>query len=665
MMRYAGAGLIALFAAGVAPGALAQGMGMEEAARRFGARPYVEQASLSPDGMAAAILQPTAGQGAALYIIDLSREGELQPVRIIGSAPGQQERISGCSWASNGRLLCDIFIVTQLNNGEIAYVTRILAVDRDGGDVKLINLSQRNGEALGYGLFGGNVIDWAPGTEGHVLMMRQYVPEQTTGTHIAQTKDGVGVDDVDTVTLGIRSIEKPRPDAREYISDGKGAVRIIGLRATDSAGYDKVQLRYLYRPKTGGNWQSLSTVDGSGSNFDPHRVDPVLDIAYGLKDKDGRAAAYKKALDGSGTETLLYAHPQVDVDGFLTIGRNRRTIGVTYATDKREAFYFDPDMAKLVMALSKALPNLPLVRIVDSSEDEKKLLIWAGSDTDPGRYYLLDRTTSRMEQLLASRPQLEEVPLAKVQVVSYPAADGTMIPAYLTMPPSGAAKGLPAIVMPHGGPGARDEWGFDWLAQYFANQGYAVLQPNFRGSTGYGDGWFQKNGFQNWGMAIGDVDDGGRWLVKQGIAQADKLAIVGWSYGGYAALQSAVTEPGLFKAVIAIAPVTDLERLREERAQWSDYSRVSSYIGTGSHIEAGSPARHASAIKAPVLMFHGMMDRNVGVRQSRLMDERLRKAGGSSELITYDNLDHYLEDAAARADMLSRSAAFLAKALKL
>ncbi|MEI9851159.1 MAG: alpha/beta fold hydrolase [Sphingomonas sp.] len=121
--------------------------------------------------------------------------------------------------------------------------------------------------------------------------------------------------------------------------------------------------------------------------------------------------------------------------------------------------------------------------------------------------------------------------------------------------------------MPHGGPGARDEWGFDWLAQFFAARGYAVLQPNFRGSAGYGEDWFLENGFKSWRTAIGDVNDGGRWLVGQGIAAPAKLAIVGWSYGGYAALQSAVLDPELFKAIVAIAPVTDLGALKEE-SRW-------------------------------------------------------------------------------------------------
>ncbi len=212
---------------------------------------------------------------------------------------------------------------------------------------------------------------------------------------------------------------------------------------------------------------------------------------------------------------------------------------------------------------------------------------------------------------------------------------------------------------PHGGPGSRDEWGFDWLAQFYAHQGYAVLQPNFRGSAGYGDAWFQKNGFQSWRTAIGDVSDGGRWLMSEGIADPGKLAIVGWSYGGYAALQSAVTSPDLFKAVVAIAPVADLAQLRTEGMRYVSGAVTRDFIGSGPHIREGSPAQNAAAIKAPVMLFHGTLDSNVDVAQSKLMNDRLRDAGKRPQMVIYPGLTHNLADLTARADMLRKSDQFL------
>jgi dipeptidyl aminopeptidase/acylaminoacyl peptidase len=279
---------------------------------------------------------------------------------------------------------------------------------------------------------------------------------------------------------------------------------------------------------------------------------------------------------------------------------------------------------------------------------------------------IADRNALQLQTFLVVRSQLEGVKLATVKPVNYPAADGTLVPAYLTLPPGQEdAKDLPAIVMPHGGPSARDEWGFDWLAQFYAARGFAVLQPNYRGSAGYGDAWFKRNGFRSWEAAIGDILDAGRWLTAQHIADPAKLAIVGWSYGGYAALQSAVVDPSLYKAVVAIAPVTDLQALKEEHRYWSDFYLVSDYVGDGSHVREGSPAQNAKRIKAPVLMFHGALDSNVAIEQSKRMAANLQSAGVQSELVTWDNLDHQLDDSAVRTEMLRKSEAFLRRTLGL
>ena len=153
--------------------------------------------------------------------------------------------------------------------------------------------------------------------------------------------------------------------------------------------------------------------------------------------------------------------------------------------------------------------------------------------------------------------------------------------------------------------------------------------------------------------------DNKSWLIAQGIADPAKLAVVGWSYGGYAALQSAVVDAGLFKAVVAIAPVTDLQALKEEHRHWSDFNLVSNCVGDGPHVREGSPAKNAGKIKVPVLLFHGAFDRNVSISQSKAMAESLTAAGGRCELVTWPDLDHRLEDSAARAEMLRKSDAFL------
>jgi dipeptidyl aminopeptidase/acylaminoacyl peptidase len=255
---------------------------------------------------------------------------------------------------------------------------------------------------------------------------------------------------------------------------------------------------------------------------------------------------------------------------------------------------------------------------------------------------VFQKATKRLTEIAPARPELATMKLAPMKPVSFPAADGTMIPGYLTLPVGHSGKNLPAIVMPHGGPSARDDWGFDWLVQFFAARGYAVLQPNFRGSAGYGSEWFRNNGFQSWRTAVGDVNDAGRWLVKQGIADASRLGIDGWSYGGYAALQSQVLDPDLYRAVVAIAPVTDLVSLKDQYLDNRYYPQVAAMIGSGPHLREGSPAQNAAAIKSPVLLFHGDLDLNVGIEASRLMQARLRGAGKQVQLVEYDGAPHGL-----------------------
>jgi dipeptidyl aminopeptidase/acylaminoacyl peptidase len=634
-----------------------------DAAKAFGARPSVSHLTLSPDGQNVAYIAPGDGPGTRVYTINLAKKTS---ARLVMVADGKPLRVRRCDWVSNERLVCTVFGIVRDPNVRLAPVSRVVAVNADGSNMQILS-NLINTYSRGYLLNGGEVIDWLPDQDGAVLMTREYVPDTHLGSRSGSDKEGLGVDLVDTRNLSIKHVELPRREAVEYISDGRGTVRIIALISKTGDDLNRPGVTFEYRKPGSRDWAKLSDWNGdTREGFLPEAVDAALNVAYGLKKKDGRLAVYAISLDGSMQERLVLAHPEVDVGGLIRIGRRQRVIGTWYSTDKTYNDLFAPEVKGLVTALAKALPRQPQVDIVESSVDESVMLIRAGSDTDPGVYYIFDRKTKHLETFLVVRGELEDAQLAQVKSVSYPAADGTLIPAYLTLPPGHeSVHGLPAIVMPHGGPADRDEWGFDWLSQYFASQGFAVLQPNYRGSAGYGDAWFVQNGFHSWEVAIGDVNAGGRWLVSQGIADANKLAIVGWSYGGYAALQSAVVEPGLFKAVVAIAPVTDLAMLKEEHRGWTNFAVVSAYIGEGPHLHAGSPAEHANQIIAPVLLFHGAYDRNVSIDESKRMASRLTAAGKPCKLVTWDDLDHQLEDSSARAQLLRASSDFLTQALGL
>ena len=649
--------------AALAEAAFAQGAETGDAAARFGAMQNVSQVSLSPDGRKLAYIG-RIGEDQVIYIADLVNWG---PPKAISVMKAENGKMRWCRWSSNDRLVCKTYAIYD-DAGTLLGFTRLMAVDHDGRNMTKLT-RETNSYSHGVLQDGGTVLDWdVAGKPGQILMTREYIPDDRAGSNLGSSESGLGIDLVDTVSLKRLRYESPDRTAVEYLTDGHGTVRIMGTQSSTSFGYDRKKVRYYFRQPGSKDWKALSTVDltddGAGG-FSPYAVDAARNVVYGFDLEKGMLALFSIALDGSGKRDLVLARSDVDIDQLVTIGRNNRVVGASYATERRTIEYFDPELKKLSAALAKALPGKPNVDIVDASADENKLLLLAWSDTNPGIFYLFDKTTMQVDELLPIREALNKVPLASVRAVTYPAADGTSIPAYLTLPIGSDGKGLPAIVMPHGGPSSRDEWGFDWLAQFYAARGFAVLQPNFRGSSGYGSAWYQRNGFKSWRISVGDVNDAGRWLSAQGIAAPGKLAIVGWSYGGYAALQSQALDPDLFKAVVAIAPVTDLDRLRQDAADYADYPIVDAYIGRGAHVKEGSPAQNADRFKAPVLLFHGTMDQNVNVAQSRLMNGRLKGAGKQVTYVEFKGLDHQLPDSNARSRVLRESDAFLRKALGL
>ncbi|MBS0388914.1 MAG: prolyl oligopeptidase family serine peptidase [Proteobacteria bacterium] len=202
-----------------------------------------------------------------------------------------------------------------------------------------------------------------------------------------------------------------------------------------------------------------------------------------------------------------------------------------------------------------------------------------------------------------------------------------------------------------------------WIAQYFAARGYAVLRANVRGMSGYGDRLPEHSPFKSWRLPVDDTQRAGQWLIDQGIADPNKLSVVGWGLGGYFALQSCVVNQSLFKAVVAVGPVTDLSTLKEQFHGWSNFGLMDDYVGSGAELNEASPAHNAAKIKVPVLLFHGALDRASSIKQSRRLDEALRSAGAKHELVTWPHLDDQLEDSEARAELLRRSDAFLRRAI--
>lgn len=630
-------------------------------AERFGSLASIQQMSLSPNGTKAAYITPL-NDGSVLSVVDLVEGGAPKAITKVVRDDGE---LQTCSWLTDDRLICEV-VSHYTQRRPFLTLTRSFALDADGGNVVQIS-ALSNARSLGVAQDGGEVIDHdIDGDPYSILMTRVFVPEDTRNTRLANTDQGLGVERVDTRNGHRRTVEQAKKYASTYLSDMNGHVRIMGVVQADNSGTLSGTDRYFYRKTGSDKWEPLSKTEYDGrmtDGFIPVHIDAGKNVVYGFQRDAGLLGLYSIALDGSMEKKKVVGRSDVDVDDLVTIGRDERVVGVSYATDKRFYQFFDPELDSLAKALGQALPHQPMINFLDASDGESKLLLEGSSDTDPGMTYLFDKEKRKLEAVLPIRPQLDGVKLAEMKPITYRAPDGTMIPGYLTLPVGTNGKNLPAIVMPHGGPSSRDEWGFDWFAQFFAARGYAVLQPEYRGSSGFGEAWFQQNGFKSWKTAIGDINDAGRWLEQQGIVAKGKLAIVGWSYGGYAALQSAVLDPDLYKAIVAVAPVTDLEMLRNESRDYTNHLLVEKMIGHGPYVDEGSPAQHADRFKAPVLMFHGDIDENVDVQESRVMEKRLKDAGKPVTYVEFHDLDHYLEDSQARTQMLSESDAFLRKTL--
>lgn len=633
----------------VAAPALAQDATLLADAKAFGAREAVMEPRLSPDGSSVMYITPGPGPKTFAVISNLVT-GESS---VMTAADGTPSLLRWCDYSAPDRAVCRVSWNSVDADGDVLGFQRLLAMDLDGKNPKQLGQPSSWFDS-GLRQSDGYVLDWNGSRDGTVLMEREYVPEEgKIGSNIIRQKEGLGVDRVDTRSLSVNSVEEARTSASGYMTDGRGNVRIMTVAEQDNTGRTTGRIKYLYRTKASRDWKTLADYVDHDDQIEPLAVDSDIDALYALKKKDGREALYTIKLDGSLTEQLVADNPNVDIDDVVRFGDGQRVIGYTYAEQSRHAVYFDPEFAGLAKSLSKAIPNLPLVDFVDSSADGRKLLIFAGSDIDPGRYYLFDRDKKTLNEAMLERPELEGRTLATVKSVTVPGPDGVAIPAYLTLPPGKDAKGLPAVILPHGGPSDRDEWGFDWLPQFLAARGYAVLQPEYRGSSGYGESWANVNAFKNWRTAMGDIATSTRWLATQGIADPKRIAIVGWSYGGYAALMEAETDPSLYKAVAAIAPVTDLELLKTDSRNFVNSRMVDAMVGSGQQVIDGSPLRHASQISVPVLLAHGDLDSNVRFWQSQKMAGALQGAGKQVEFLQYKGLDHQLGDASVRADLLT------------
>jgi dipeptidyl aminopeptidase/acylaminoacyl peptidase len=430
---------------------------------------------------------------------------------------------------------------------------------------------------------------------------------------------------------------KGKMGVRDWMADRQGNIR-LGKSLNYKTGEASTRVRIGDDTK----WHKIFEYNAlTDPAITPVGFDKNPNILYYRTYKNDKLALYTLNLVSKETK-LIYADKNYDVDGDLIYShKSGKVIGLYHDNTKGGRIYWDENRIKFQNGLNRALPDTDNY-IVGFSHDEKKYLLYTENDYAPGVYFLGDRVAKTVDIKYQQYVHLYSDYLTEHKFVTYTARDGVEIEGYLTMP-KGAEGPVPTILHPHGGPGAREKAGFDYWTSFFANRGYAVFRPNFRGSTGYGY-QFAQSQMKGWGLTMqDDLTDAAKWLVEQDIAVADKMCIVGASYGGYAAAMAAVKTPNLFKCAISFAGVTNLKKLVVRSRKYTNSKFVKNQIGDKSDdLKARSPYYHADKVKIPMLFIHGEDDRVVDVEQSRIMVDELKNFDKSVEYLELENGDHYL-----------------------
>jgi len=600
--------------------------------------------AMSPNGERIAALANRSGQR-QINIVNASTLAREH------SMPLPQDAIPlWIEWANNRRLLVAVIVGNfGISAGRITFPTaRVLAMDPDGGNVVPLFENQRR--VLRSSINLAVVTDILPDDPDHVLM-----PGSRSGG-------------LDLWRVNVNT------GAAERIATGGSAT--VAWR-TDSAGapafrYDmnyRGTVMRIYAPDEQGRWRRVATVrEEDLPEFQPVAAGPEPSVNYVIARPEGvdRAAVYLYDVrSGQFTETIA-SHPHVDISGVFINPRTSEYLGYFAFDDVYEVHLTDARMQAHLNGLRSFFGSDASFTVVDMSDDSRIWIIGASTPDDPGGLYIYDSDRAHLEPLVASNSALAADSLGTSSVVRYQARDGLEITGYLTLPPNHGAGPHPLILMPHGGPESRDAFLYDTNTQFLATRGYAVFRPNFRGSSGYGRS-FAEAGYGEWGGRMqDDLTDAVQHLVAAGVADPERVCIVGASYGGYAALAGAAFTPHVYRCAISIAGVSDLaEQARHVVREGDDEedAYIHRSIGDPRHaagaLAARSPAQHAADIRIPVLLVHGDQDSVVPVEQSRRMDRALRDAGANVRYIEVAGEGHSGWSVENESTLLREMEAFL------
>ena len=423
-----------------------------------------------------------------------------------------------------------------------------------------------------------------------------------------------------------------------WFTDNKGVLRL----ATSSNG---LTTDLLYRDNASEPFRKIMSYNFR-DEFEPAFFTEDNKNIYALSNigRDKIAAVEFDPVQAKEIKTV-YENSEVDVSKLVKSEKNNKLIVAVYSTWKKQFHYFDDKAAGLLKEIENKLPGYESI-IAGNDRNEDRFIIRTFSDKSLGAFYSFDSKSKTLKKLSDVSPWLNENNMADMKPISFQARDGMMINGYLTLPKGLDPVDLPTVIYPHGGPWLRDYWGFDRDVQFLANRGYAVLQINYRGSTGYGRKFFEA-GFKEWGQKMqNDITDGANWLIKQSIADSTKIGIYGYSYGGYAALAGLTYTPNLYACGVDYAGISNIFTfLNSVPPYWAPFKKMLSEM-VGDPVQDSvmlrkySPFYHVDKIKVPVLIAQGKRDPKVNINETALLVSRLKARGINVEYMVKDNEGH-------------------------
>lgn len=594
----------------------------------FFKNPQNTQFILSPDGKNLAYLKPWENR-LNLFIKDLTSKVETQITE------EKKHDIQKIFWGNNSNI---IYSIDKYNNDNNSLVC--ISIDRK--KIKELNNS-KNSNAY--------VINTLPEFEDEIIIQ--------TNERDPKNYDVYRYN----LTRGKRKIIGRNPgNITRWLTDHNGKLRI-------ALSTDGVNRGVLYRDNESENFKKIKTVNFT-ENFLPILFSADNKNVYVLSNaKSDRTALIKYDIKKDYETEFVYENPEVDIEYVHYSIIDKRLTGVSFVSWKREFNFWDERRNKIQKRLEWKIPNMELNE-VSTDNDENKYLIKATSDQSYGAYYLYDVPNDSLEKISDISPWLENYEFSKMKPIRFKSRDGLTINGYLTLPKMKIMENLPAVVLAHGGPWYRDKWGFDKTVQLLANRGYAVLQINFRGSVGYGKE-FWKKGFKEWGGTMqDDVTDGVHWLVKQGIVDRNRIAIMGSSFGGFVALQGLAKTPELYKCGVSQSGILDITSFLETiPPTWTPfrkmlYEMIGDPILDSTMLKANSPYYNSENITAPILIAHGANDSKIKLAHVDSFVKKLSDNGVSVKYIVKDDEGHGFKKEKNKIEYYREVEKFLAKHLK-